>query len=131
MHVHVRLVVTFSSTSTLSFALFCSSVDSFESLVHSLRFFVAGINFSHKVWQTLDLHINDLAVFGNCFWLGGRVGAAADEALEACGIPAAWRTLATWHHSSCQLFQRVLHFKRRHEEKCQASSKPKVWVEKK
>lgn len=118
MHVHVRLVVTFSLRPLLSFSpflfhFFSSSADSFESLVHSLRFFVAGINFSHKVWQTLDLHINDLDVFGSSFgeswWsLGGR-----EKRQHG--------TLATWHHSSCQLFQRVLHLKR-HQEKCQASS---------
>lgn len=68
MHVHVRLVVTsFLVHAFSSFLFFSSAADSFESLVHSLRFFVAGINFSHKVWQTLDLHINDLDVFGSCF----------------------------------------------------------------
>lgn len=113
MHVHIRLVVTFSlRLLSLSFS-FSSSTDSGESLVHSLRFFVAGINFSHKVWQTLDLHINDLDVFGSCF----------GESWRSLGglVKRQHGTLATWHHSSCQLFQRVLHFKR-HEEKCQASS---------
>lgn len=68
MHVHCRLVVTSFLVHPFSPILFFfSSADSFESLVHSSRFFVAGINFSRKVWQTLDLHINDLDVFGSCF----------------------------------------------------------------
>lgn len=65
-------------TLSLSLCLFRTAADSFESLVHSLRFFVAGINFSHKVWQTLDLHINDLGAeyLGATIW-GRGAGVAA------------------------------------------------------
>jgi len=59
--------------------------------------FCANVNFSHKVCQTLDLHINDLAGTGK--------RKAESGATEEAGTGE-----GSQKHSSCQLFQRVLHF---------------------
>lgn len=61
--------------------------------------FCANVNFSHKVCQTLDLHINELAGTGK--WKAEPLG----KPLEG-GDPGE----GSQKHSSCQLIQRALHF---------------------